>query len=92
MPAPDRTVGLPIHLLYPLISVVLLAIASFSSADSVWYVSASTSNQTVSRSTTDHPSRALTCASDSLCNAELVSQPSLNVFQTTLSRPVVGTM
>lgn len=47
MGAPDRTTGLPYHLLYPLISAVLLAIPAFASADSVWYVSASTSNETV---------------------------------------------
>ncbi|ORX36847.1 hypothetical protein BD324DRAFT_473117 [Kockovaella imperatae] len=47
MPVPDRTVGLPIHLLYPIISSVLLAVASFSSADSVWYVSANTPTETI---------------------------------------------
>ncbi|KAK4687205.1 hypothetical protein P7C73_g2917, partial [Tremellales sp. Uapishka_1] len=47
MAPPDRTVGLPYHLIYPLISNVLLAVASFASADSVWYVSASTSNETL---------------------------------------------
>lgn len=48
MGAPDRTVGLTIHLLYPLISAVLLAVAAFSSADSVYYVSANTPTLTVS--------------------------------------------
>ncbi|KAK1924426.1 hypothetical protein DB88DRAFT_540474 [Papiliotrema laurentii] len=47
MGAPDRNVGLPIHLLYPLISSILLAVAAFSSADSVWYASASTPTTTV---------------------------------------------
>ena len=44
---PARTVGLTIHLLYPLISSILLAIAAFASADSVWYVSANTASLTV---------------------------------------------
>ncbi|WWC61677.1 uncharacterized protein I303_104262 [Kwoniella dejecticola CBS 10117] len=47
MGAPDRTVGLPYHLSYPILSAVLLAIASFSSADSVWYVSVSTQTQVI---------------------------------------------
>ncbi|WRT66187.1 uncharacterized protein IL334_003140 [Kwoniella shivajii] len=47
MGAPDRTVGLPYHLGYPLLSATLLAIASFSSADSVWYVSISTESQVI---------------------------------------------
>ncbi|OCF60415.1 hypothetical protein L486_00048 [Kwoniella mangroviensis CBS 10435] len=47
MGAPDRTVGLPYHLAYPILSSVLLAIAAFSSADSVWYVSVSTQSQVI---------------------------------------------
>ncbi|WWC89501.1 uncharacterized protein L201_004425 [Kwoniella dendrophila CBS 6074] len=47
MGAPDRTVGLPYHLGYPLLSAVLLAIAAFSSANSVWYVSVSTHSQVI---------------------------------------------
>lgn len=42
MGAPKRTVGLTIHLLYPLLSLILLAVAAFSSADNVWLVSANT--------------------------------------------------
>jgi len=49
MPAPDRTAGLTIHLLYPFISLILLAVAAFSSADSVWLVSANTQTLAVSR-------------------------------------------
>lgn len=49
MGAPDRTTGLPIHLLYPLISATLLAIAAFASADSVWYASANSPTLTASR-------------------------------------------
>ena len=48
MGAPDRSFGLTIHLLYPLISCILLAVAAFASADSVWYVSANTPTLTVS--------------------------------------------
>lgn len=48
MGKPDRTVGLTIHLLYPLLSCVLLAIAAFASAESVWYASANTQTLTVS--------------------------------------------
>ncbi|WVQ82192.1 hypothetical protein IAT38_004320 [Cryptococcus sp. DSM 104549] len=47
MGAPDRTVGLPYHLGYPLLSCVLLAVAAFSSADSVWYVSVATEDTVV---------------------------------------------
>jgi len=47
MAKPDRTVGLTIHLLYPLLSCVLLAIAAFASGDSVWYASANTQTLTV---------------------------------------------
>ncbi|WVQ99254.1 hypothetical protein IAU59_006386 [Kwoniella sp. CBS 9459] len=43
----DRTVGLPYHLGYPLLSAVLLAISAFASADSVWYVSVSTRSQVI---------------------------------------------
>jgi hypothetical protein len=53
MGAPDRTVGLPIHLLYPILSLVLLAIAAFSSASSVWYVSAETPTLRVRFAATD---------------------------------------
>ena len=55
MPAPNRTTGLPYHLFYPLVSGILLAVAAFSSADSVWYVSANTLSETV-----DQPIRVTT--------------------------------
>ncbi|ODO08945.1 hypothetical protein L198_00684 [Cryptococcus wingfieldii CBS 7118] len=42
-----RTVGLPYHLGYPLLSCTLLAIAAFASADSVWYVSVATEDTIV---------------------------------------------
>jgi hypothetical protein len=45
---PSRTVGLPIHLLYPIISAILLGIAAFPTADAVWYVSAQTNELAVS--------------------------------------------
>ncbi|KAK8864227.1 hypothetical protein IAR55_001473 [Kwoniella newhampshirensis] len=45
--APSRTVGLPYHLGYPIVSIVFLAIAAFSSADSVWYVSVATSSEVI---------------------------------------------
>lgn len=48
MTAPDRTTALTIHLLYPLLSLILLAVAAFPSASSVWYVSANTPTMTVS--------------------------------------------
>jgi len=48
MAPPARTTGLAYHLFYPLISAVLLAIAAFSSADSVWYISANTATESVS--------------------------------------------
>ncbi|KAI9639539.1 uncharacterized protein MKK02DRAFT_39849 [Dioszegia hungarica] len=54
MGAPYRTVGLPIHLLYPILSLVLLAIAAFSSASSVWYVSAETPTLRVRFAATDY--------------------------------------
>ncbi|WWC70389.1 uncharacterized protein I206_104339 [Kwoniella pini CBS 10737] len=47
MGGPDRTVGLPYHLFYPILSSILLAIAGFSSADSVWYVSINTQNEVI---------------------------------------------
>ncbi|WVN88130.1 uncharacterized protein L203_103331 [Cryptococcus depauperatus CBS 7841] len=43
----NRTVGLPYHLSYPIISCTLLAIAAFASADSVWYVSVATRNTVI---------------------------------------------
>lgn len=43
----SKTVGLPYHLGYPLISCILLAVAAFSSADSVWYVSVATEDRVV---------------------------------------------
>lgn len=43
----SKTVGLPYHLGYPLISCIFLAIAAFSSADSVWYVSVATEDQVI---------------------------------------------
>jgi len=42
-----RTVGLPFHLGYPILSAIFLAIASFGSADSLWYVSVTTATETV---------------------------------------------
>ncbi|WVR07198.1 hypothetical protein IAU60_004239 [Kwoniella sp. DSM 27419] len=42
-----RTVGLPYHLTYPLLSAALLCIAAFASADSVWYVSVNTQSETI---------------------------------------------
>ncbi|ODN79959.1 hypothetical protein L202_03833 [Cryptococcus amylolentus CBS 6039] len=42
-----RTVGLPYHLGYPLLSCTLLAVAAFASADSVWYVSVATEDTIV---------------------------------------------
>lgn len=53
MGAPDRTTGLPYHLLYPLVAAVLLAVSAFGSANSVWFVSANTWNETVRFSATD---------------------------------------
>jgi hypothetical protein len=50
MGKPARTTGLPYHLIYPLIAVILLSIAAFAGADSVWYVSVNTQSETVSRS------------------------------------------
>lgn len=49
MGKPARTTGLPYHLIYPLIAVILLSIAAFAGADSVWYVSVNTQSETVSR-------------------------------------------
>lgn len=43
-----RTVGLPIHLLYPILSAILLGVAAFPTAGSVWYVSAQTNVLAVS--------------------------------------------
>jgi hypothetical protein len=43
-----RTVGLPIHLLYPILAVILLGIAAFASADGVWYVGIQTASMVVS--------------------------------------------
>ncbi|WWD17475.1 hypothetical protein CI109_101916 [Kwoniella shandongensis] len=45
--APSRTTGLPYHLGYPIVSCIFLAIAAFSSADSVWYVSVTTSSEVI---------------------------------------------
>jgi hypothetical protein len=50
---PDRTTGLPIHLLYPLIALILLAIPAFASADQVWYVAAVTREMRVTFASTD---------------------------------------
>ena len=73
MPAPNRTTGLPYHLFYPLVSGILLAIAAFSSADSVWYVSANTLSETVGR---EVRSSALTniCKGE-VCCSRLVRLP-----------------
>lgn len=43
----SRTVGLPIHLLYPIISAILLGIAAFPTADAVWYISVQTNELAV---------------------------------------------
>lgn len=59
MPAPIRTVGLHYHLLYPLISFILLAIPSFTTADSIWYLSTSTSTEIV-RPPSPHMTRLMT--------------------------------
>lgn len=48
--APSRTVGLPIHLLYPILSAILLGVAGFPPAGSVWYLSAQTNILAVSPS------------------------------------------
>jgi hypothetical protein len=48
MAPPSRTVGLPIHLFYPIISAILLGVAAFPTADAVWYVSAQTNELAVS--------------------------------------------
>jgi hypothetical protein len=48
MGAPKRTVGLPIHLFYPIISAILLGVPAFPTADAVWYVSAQTNALAVS--------------------------------------------
>lgn len=50
----SKTVGLPYHLGYPLISCVLLAVAAFSSADSVWYVSVATEDQVIRFASQDY--------------------------------------
>lgn len=49
----DRTTGLPIHLAYPLICLILLGIAAFASAEHVWYVSAVTASMSVKFASTD---------------------------------------
>ncbi|EIW70858.1 hypothetical protein TREMEDRAFT_61370 [Tremella mesenterica DSM 1558] len=54
MGKPDRTVGLPYHLLYPIISCVLLGIAAFSSASTIWYVSATTPTETIRFGSTNY--------------------------------------
>lgn len=50
----SKTVGLPYHLGYPLISCIFLAIAAFSSADSVWYVSVATEDQVICFASQDY--------------------------------------
>ncbi|KIR55901.1 hypothetical protein I315_01783 [Cryptococcus gattii Ru294] len=50
----SKTVGLPYHLGYPLISCIFLAIAAFSSADSVWYVSVATKDQVIRFASQDY--------------------------------------
>lgn len=50
----SKTVGLPYHLGYPLISCILLAVAAFSSADSVWYVSVATEDRVVRFASQDY--------------------------------------
>ncbi|ORY32587.1 hypothetical protein BCR39DRAFT_523035 [Naematelia encephala] len=47
MSPPSRTTGLPYHLAYPIISLTLLAVSAFASADSVWYCSANTATQVI---------------------------------------------
>ncbi|KAL7421546.1 hypothetical protein Q5752_003315 [Cryptotrichosporon argae] len=42
-----RTVGLPYHLGYPIVSFVLLALAAFASADDIWYASVATDTELV---------------------------------------------
>ncbi|WVQ77219.1 hypothetical protein IAR50_006902 [Cryptococcus sp. DSM 104548] len=49
-----RTVGLPYHLGYPILSCILLAIAAFASADSVWYVSVATQDTVVRFASQDY--------------------------------------
>lgn len=44
----SRTVGLPVHLLYPMISAILLGVAAFPTASAVWYLSVQTNELAVS--------------------------------------------
>jgi hypothetical protein len=48
-----RTVGLPIHLLYPILCIILLGIAAFGSAEHVWYARAVTATLEVRFASTD---------------------------------------
>lgn len=57
--APSRTVGLPIHLLYPILSAILLGVAAFPTAGSVWYISAQTNALAVSPDPFSHPVQLL---------------------------------
>ena len=85
--APSRTVGLPIHLLYPILSAILLGVAAFPTAGSVWYVSAQTnilavsplppsSHLNLTHGTVIHSTLVLTIVPGPLCFTGLVSPPS----------------
>lgn len=54
MGKPARTVGLPYHILYPVISAILLGISSFTSASTIWYASATTQTEMVRFGTTNY--------------------------------------